>query len=102
MRSRKRAVALTSSTLLATAVLMGASPAAHAIPENCTTSQPAVNRVAGYCATGTGEHQVAVTVLHVNPAVGWVANVGPWVPAGQVSEAGLPPGTIMSLRINKR
>ncbi|MEU7000116.1 hypothetical protein [Nonomuraea sp. NPDC046570] len=102
MRSRKRAAALSASTLLATAVLMGASPAAQAIPDNCSTSQPTASTVASFCAGGTGQHQVAVTVLHVNPAVGYVYNEGLWQPPGTASTASLPPGTIISLRVNRR
>ncbi|MFI9551391.1 hypothetical protein [Nonomuraea endophytica] len=103
MRSRKRAVALTCSTLLATAAFMSVSPSAHAIPENCTSShQPAANTVSSHCSSGTGEHQVAVTLIHVNPMVGYVATTGPWVAVGQTSVASLPPGTIVSLRVNRR
>ncbi|MEV4369086.1 hypothetical protein AB0J71_18590 [Nonomuraea sp. NPDC049637] len=56
------------------------APAAHAVPDGCTAS----------------------TVLHVNPSVGYVYNVGPWVSPGQVSSATIPPGTIISIRVNKR
>lgn len=101
MKSRKRAVALSGTTLLAGALLMSTASAAHAIPDNCTT-QVAGSTVSSHCASGTGEHQVAVTVLHVNPAVGYVYNVGPWQPAGVTSTAALPPGTIVSLRVNRR
>ncbi|MEU4576557.1 MULTISPECIES: hypothetical protein [Nonomuraea] len=45
---------------------------------------------------------MAITVLHVNPAVGYVYNVGPWVSPGAVSSATIPPGTIISLRVQTR
>ncbi|MER6170031.1 hypothetical protein [Streptosporangium sp. NPDC001681] len=101
MKPRKWATALSSTALLTTAILMSTASTAHAIPDNCIT-QVAGSTVSSYCASGTGEHQVAVTVLHVNPAVGYVYNVGPWQPAGVTSTATLPPGTIVSLRVNKR
>ncbi|GAA0953719.1 hypothetical protein [Nonomuraea longicatena] len=101
MRSRKRALALASSALIATAAFVATSPAAHAVPTECYATQNG-NIAESYCANGTGEHQVAVTVLHVNPMVGYVANWGPWVPAGSVSRATIPPGTVVSLRFHVR
>ncbi|MEV6983573.1 hypothetical protein AB0M95_20280 [Sphaerisporangium sp. NPDC051017] len=101
MKPRNRAAALAATATLTTALLIGTAPAALAVPTNCSTSSTPAT-VSSYCATGTGEHQVAVTVLHVNPMVGYVYSVGPWVPAGQTSTAQLPPGQIVNLRVNTR
>jgi hypothetical protein len=101
VRSMKRVLALAGSTLIAAAAFTAASPAAHAVPTECYATQSG-NIAESHCAGGTGEHQVAVTVLHVNPMVGYVANFGPWVPAGTVSRATIPPGTVVSLRVHVR
>ncbi len=101
MTSRKWALTLPAAALLTSALLAGTAPAANALPDNCTTSVSG-STASSYCTSGTGEHRVAVTVLHVNPAVGYAYNVGPWEPAGVVSSAYIPPGTIISLRVERR
>ncbi|MEU1721671.1 hypothetical protein [Nonomuraea sp. NPDC005692] len=101
MLSRKWATGLPVATLLTTALLTGFAPAAHAVPDGCTSSVNG-STAESRCTGGTGQHQIAITVLHVNPAVGYVYNVGPWVSPGQVSSATIPPGTIISIRVNKR
>ncbi|MFB4290224.1 hypothetical protein ACBI99_21460 [Nonomuraea sp. ATR24] len=101
MPSRKWATGLPAVTLLTTALFAGLAPAAHAVPTGCTTSVNG-STASSHCTGGTGQHQVAITVLHVNPAVGYVYNVGPWVSPGAVSSATIPPGTIISLRVQTR
>ncbi|MEV7009485.1 hypothetical protein [Streptosporangium sp. NPDC051022] len=101
MKARTRALALSATTLLAGAFLAAGASTAHAAPENCTVSVSG-SYASSYCPSGSGQHQVAITVLHANPSVGYVYNVGPWQPAGATSTAYIPPGTIISLRVNKR
>ncbi|RBQ18045.1 hypothetical protein DP939_22010 [Spongiactinospora rosea] len=79
----------------------GFAPTAQAVPTNCTTGVNG-STAGSHCAGGTGRHQVAITVLHINPSVGYVYNTGPWVSAGTTSSAYFPPGQIISIRVNTR
>ncbi|MFF4417185.1 hypothetical protein ACFYY8_32080 [Streptosporangium sp. NPDC001559] len=101
MKTRIRALSLSAATLLTGALLIGGASGANAAPENCKVSTSG-SYASSYCASGTGQHRVGVTILHANPSVGYVYSVGPWVSAGATSTAYLPPGTIVSLRTEKR
>ncbi|MFD0887015.1 hypothetical protein ACFQ08_20915 [Streptosporangium algeriense] len=101
MKASKWAAALSTTALLTIGTLMSAASGANAAPDNCTVSTSG-SHASSYCASGTGQHRVGVTLLHANPSVGYVYSVGPWVSAGATSTASLPPGTIVSLRTEKR
>ena len=101
MLSRKWVTGLPAATALTTVLLAGFAPAAQAVPTGCTTRVNG-STAESRCTGGTGQHQIAITVLHVNPSVGYVYNTGPWVSPGQVSSAYIPPGTIISIRSNTR
>ncbi|MER7132938.1 hypothetical protein [Streptosporangium saharense] len=101
MKTRLRALALSATTLLTGALLVGGAAGANAAPDNCTVSTSG-SYASSHCASGSGQHQIAITVLHANPSVGYVYNTGPWVSAGATSTAYIPPGTIVSIRTNKR
>ncbi|WP_055478026.1 hypothetical protein [Sphaerimonospora mesophila] len=102
MTTRKWTV-IPVAAMLAAGLVAGTAPAAHATPTGCTTSVTSDTATAtAHCTGGTGQYRVAVSVLHANPSVGWVANWGPWVTAGNDSSCYVPPGTIMSLRVEKR
>ncbi|GAA3103955.1 hypothetical protein [Streptosporangium carneum] len=96
---RNRVAALSATALLTAGLLIGVASPAHAIPGTCTADTGRTDRVSSYCATGTGEHQIAVSYLHRNGQR--MEAKGSWASVGQTSYADIN-GTVLLWWINLR
>ncbi|SDG64992.1 hypothetical protein SAMN05421505_106122 [Sinosporangium album] len=101
MKLKKWAGMFSAATLLTAGALAGMAGTAHAIPEQCSTTQNGPSSATSYCATGTGQHRVVVAFVHANPWIGIGVIEGPWADVGSSSTINVL-GTIRHVTILKR